>query len=265
MNCKNCGTEIVPGALRCPTCNIEYSTSDALEIPDTPNQAQIDSILIDDIVKTDSPIEENKILEIQPIEMPAFEDVKIPIINEIDTTPVVEKNKNEKFQKSSLLPEERGGNMFFLVIAILLLLSACGFFVYAKFVNPEIINDVIYYFRPDLEKKEEAVFKKVILKYDDLKKYNSEEGSFDYLNELMTLIYYSVEKMEEGSIVVYKETMPHLPVIQDVEKKLSKEFENYTINDTFEIILTEDETSIIINYKNNTKVATGENIATDME
>ena len=30
-NCKNCGTPIVPGELRCPTCNLPYAETDALE------------------------------------------------------------------------------------------------------------------------------------------------------------------------------------------------------------------------------------------
>ena len=38
MKCKNCGSDFVPGVLRCPTCNVPYAESDALEIPDIPKE-----------------------------------------------------------------------------------------------------------------------------------------------------------------------------------------------------------------------------------
>ena len=169
-NCKNCGTPVVPGELRCPTCNIPYADTDALKVDvKMPN---MNGTLLENQDKGLPPevsaeeglrrlknptIEEEESYDpdaIIPIAPPSnLENTDIPSIPQVE---IGQENteENESFIVDGYKKVDKGSNKLFVVFASLILLCGLGFFIYGTFVDPEIYDKLLSNYLPQDELRE---------------------------------------------------------------------------------------------------------------
>ncbi len=169
-NCKNCGTPVVPGELRCPTCNIPYADTDALKVDvKMPNMSgtlleKQDKGLPPEVSAQEGlrrlknpTIEEEEAYDpdaIIPIAPPSsFEETQMPTIPQAE---IGEENKveTESFIVEGYKKVDKGSNKLFVVMASLILLGGVGFFLYGTFIDPEIYDKILSNYLPNDELKE---------------------------------------------------------------------------------------------------------------
>lgn len=240
MNCKNCGAPVEADQTKCLVCNNELENNGELLIRD--QKPEINKGLEPVASERTVPI------DIKPIEMFKEEPVTIPVVVEPVAEIIGEVVEENPQTKRLLLPEDRGGNIFFLVIGILLLLGAGGFFVYAKFVNPEIINEVMYYFNPNL-KPTKDILPPPVFRIEDFEKYNEEEITYDELKKLFDSIDENVKLIGED-IEIYKKVLPEIKILEDADKQLNILLSKYTNESLFKMRIIEKGSLIYINYIN---------------
>ena len=165
-NCKNCGTPIIPGELRCPTCNIPYADSDALKIDiKIPNMS---GTLFE---KTDTGIPEevsaqeglerlrNPTIEkeeaydpdaIIPIEPPSgFEVEQMQnVVQEEPKEEMATENK-ESFIVDGYKRVDKGTNKLFVIFASIILLGGIGFIVYGTVIDRDLFDRILSNYIPD--------------------------------------------------------------------------------------------------------------------
>ncbi|MEG2250880.1 MAG: hypothetical protein RSD09_04800 [Bacilli bacterium] len=280
MNCKNCGTPVVPGKDRCPTCNILYTESDALKIPEISTDSFYDGLLIDDNPK------ENEILKTLPTEAPpvsAKELIEHPkeitITKEVDlneiipikppevdtqiiATPVepikeiiTEETKEKPLSHfNNILPDrkDRGSNKIFVVMGILLILLGVGFFVYVSFINPKFIDEIVLKFNPKVEPPTIEY-----IKYDNIKKYIKEKNTKKEVLELLNnnkQYLKHIQFNEESVKATFIKTSS--PIMENSEVKIKEIEENFLLNGTYTISMKENESVIEVLISKNLETLT---------
>lgn len=170
-NCKNCGTPVVPGELRCPTCNIPYADTDALKVDvKMPNMSG--TLLENDdkglppevsaqegLQRLKNPtIEQEEAYDpdaIIPIAPPSTLDAEqLPTITQVEIGEEKTEDESESFIVEGYKKVDKGSNKFFVFLASLILLGGLGLFVYGTFIDPEIYNKILSQYIPNSELKE---------------------------------------------------------------------------------------------------------------
>lgn len=166
-NCKNCGTPIVPGELRCPTCNLPYAETDALKV-DIKMPNMNDTLLVNNDKGLPLEVSAQEGLErlrnpkkmeeeeydpdaIIPIEPPSTFEVDesvAPSFQEIqEEQPIKEEEKSYIVSKQQQI--DKGTNKAFVGVALFLLLIGGGLFLYGNFIDPNIYNKLLGFANKD--------------------------------------------------------------------------------------------------------------------
>lgn len=273
MKCKNCGSDFVPGVLRCPTCNVPYAESDALEIPDIPKEdltlpvlpeGEIGNVKIED----DNVISQPKatevtstMIEIVPISAPkteqGYKDELLPLEKVVvDDNPL-------SHAKQMLPPkEDRGSNILFIFFGILLLLGGAGFFIYINYIDKDFIDNLINEMnqqpqvvvptQEEIPTNEETIVVKESVSKVELEKYIKDDATKTEVEELMNLklkLVSSITNLEEYDkveMILYKEEKRSNDVLSSPDKKIKAITDTFVDTDTFKVEVVESKNTLLI-------------------
>ena len=273
MKCKNCGSDFVPGVLRCPTCNVPYAESDALEIPDIPKEDLTLPVLpegeIGDVkIEDDNVVSQPKatevtstMIEIVPIAAPkteqGYKDELLPLEKVVvDDNPL-------SHAKQMLPPkEDRGSNVLFIFFGILLLLGGAGFFIYINYIDKDFIDNLINEMnqqpqvvvptQEEIPTKEERIVVKESVSKEELEKYIKDNATKIEVEELMNLklkLVSSITNLEEYDkveMILYKEEKTSNDVLSSPEKKIKAITDTFVDTDTFKVEVVESKNTLLV-------------------
>ena len=273
MKCKNCGSDFVPGVLRCPTCNVPYAESDALEIPDIPKEDLTLPVLpegeIGDVkIEDDNVVSQPKatevtstMIEIVPIAAPkteqGYKDELLPLEKVVvDDNPL-------SHAKQMLPPkEDRGSNVLFIFFGILLLVGGAGFFIYINYIDKDFIDNLINEMnqqsqvvvptQEEIPTKEETIVVKESVSKEELEKYIKDNATKIEVEELMNLklkLVSSITNLEEYDkveMILYKEEKTSNDVLSSPEKKIKAITDTFVDTDTFKVEVVESTNTLLV-------------------
>lgn len=273
MKCKNCGSDFVPGVLRCPTCNVPYAESDALEIPDIPKEDLTLPVLpegeIGDVkIEDDNVISQPKatevtstMIEIVPIAAPkteqGYKDELLPLEKVVvDDNPL-------SHAKQMLPPkEDRGSNILFILFGILLLVGGAGFFIYINYIDKDFIDNLINEMnqqpqvvvptQEEIPTNEETIVVKESVSKEELEKYIKDNATKAEVEELMNLklkLVSSITNLEEYDkveMILYKEEKTSNDVLSSPKKKIKAITDTFVDTDTFKVEVVESKNTLLI-------------------
>ena len=273
MKCKNCGSDFVPGVLRCPTCNVPYAESDALEIPDIPKEDLTLPVLpegeIGDVkIEDDNVISQPKatevtstMIEIVPIAAPkteqGYKDELLPLEKVVvDDNPL-------SHAKQMLPPkEDRGSNILFILFGILLLVGGAGFFIYINYIDKDFIDNLINEMnqqpqvvvptQEEIPTNEETIVVKESVSKEELEKYIKDNATKAEVEELMNLklkLVSSITNLEEYDkveMILYKEEKTSNDVLSSPEKKIKAITDTFVDTDTFKVEVVESKNTLLV-------------------
>ena len=189
-NCKNCGTPVVPGELRCPTCNVPYAETDALKV-DVKMPNMNDTLLVNDDkglppeVSAQEGLERlrnPKIQEEEEDDPDAIIPIAPPSTFEVDesvATPFQEIQEEQAIgddEKSFIVDGykhvDKGTNKVFVFISLFILLLGGGLFCYGTFIDPTIYNKI-------LGITEDEGFKEVVITEEVYAPYLTTDANID--------------------------------------------------------------------------------------
>ena len=273
MKCKNCGSDFVPGVLRCPTCNVPYAESDALEIPDIPKEDLTLPVLPEGEIG-DVKIEDNNVIsqpkatevtstmiEIVPISTPkteqGYKDELLPLEKvEVDDNPL-------SHAKQMLPPkEDRGSNILFIFFGILLLLGGAGFFIYINYIDKDFIDNLINEMnqqsqvvvptQEEIPTNEETIVVKESVSKVELEKYIKDDATKTEVEELMNSklkLVSSITNLEEYDkveMILYKEEKRSNDVLSSPEKEIKAITDTFVDTDTFKVEVVESTNTLLV-------------------
>lgn len=273
MKCKNCGSDFVPGVLRCPTCNVPYAESDALEIPDIPKEDLTLPVLPEGDngnvkIEDDNVISQPKstevtstMIEIVPIAAPkteqGYKDELLPLEKVVvDDNPL-------SHAKQMLPPkEDRGSNVLFIFFGILLLLGGAGFFIYINYIDKDFIDNLINEMnqqsqvvvptQEEIPTNEETIVVKESVSKEELEKYIKDNATKAEVEELMNLklkLVSSITNLEEYDkveMILYKEEKTSNDVLSSPEKKIKAITDTFVDTDTFKVEVVESKNTLLV-------------------
>lgn len=273
MKCKNCGSDFVPGVLRCPTCNVPYAESDALEIPDIPKE-DLTLPVLPEGENGNVKIEENNVIsqpkatevtstmiEIVPISAPkteqGYKDESLPLEK------VVVGDNPLSHAKQMLPPkEDRGSNILFIFFGILLLLGGAGFFIYINYIDKDFIDNLINEMnqqpqvvvptQEEIPTNEETTVVKESVSKVELEKYIKDNATKTEVEELMNLklkLVSSITNLEEYDkveMILYKEEKRSNDVLSSPDKKIKAITDTFVDTDTFKVEVVESKNTLLI-------------------
>lgn len=279
MKCKNCGADFVPGLLRCPTCNVPYAESDALDIPNIPSnmvampelpEGETSAKPTEETnITIPKPTEETStIIAIKPIEVPKAEEGHVDELLPIEK---IEIDDNPLSHAKQILPsrEERGGNTLFVVFGMLFLLAGIGFFIYITFINKTFMDDFISKIKPVEEeievpieeiptKEKEQVKEKVTVTLKELEPYKLDNATAKQVKEI-----FGLKKELINSFTYFSDTntfdlilnkTENKDVIKNADKKIKEMQELIEENATYKIEIIESKNTILVNVKKSDEV-----------
>lgn len=273
MKCKNCGSDFVPGVLRCPTCNVPYAESDALEIPDIPKEdltlpvlpeGEIGNVKIEDnnVISQPKATEvTSTMIEIVPISAPkteqGYKDELLPLEKVVvDDNPL-------SHAKQMLPPkEDRGSNILFILFGILLLVGGAGFFIYINYIDKDFIDNLINEMnqqpqvvvptQEEIPTNEETIVVKESVSKVELDKYIKDNATKTEVEELMNLklkLVSSITNLEEYDkveMILYKEEKRSNDVLSSPDKKIKAITDTFMDTDTFKVEVVESKNTLLI-------------------